>query len=226
MRHLGLGKLEFSNKERTIILKEQVSWERAMSIFEWFKKKGCYELNVIHYNIMLRILGKARKWDELERMWDEMRDKKIAPINSTYGMLIDVYSKGGLMEKAVVWLQRMNEEGMQPDEVTMGVVVQMYKKAGEFRKAEEFFKMWSCGKSSKYVKSRVERASVVPSKPSVGTHHSLSLYTYNTLIDTYGKAGQLQEMAHTFQKMLKDGVVPDTITFNTMIHIYGNMGMI
>ncbi|KAK9682820.1 hypothetical protein RND81_10G098700 [Saponaria officinalis] len=174
-----------SNKERTIILKEQVSWERAMSIFEWFKKKGCYELNVIHYNIMLRILGKARKWDELERMWDEMRDKKIAPINSTYGTLIDVYSKGGLTEKAVVWLQRMNEEGMQPNEVTMGVVVQMYKKAGEFRKAEEFFKM------------------------------CLSLYTYNTLIDTYGKA-----------KMLKDGLVPDTITFNTMIHIYGNMGMI
>ncbi|KAK9691987.1 hypothetical protein RND81_09G233400 [Saponaria officinalis] len=215
-----------SNKERTIILKEQVSWERAMSIFEWFKKKGCYELNVIHYNIMLRILGKARKWDELERMWDEMRDRKIAPINSTYGTLIDVYSKGGLMEKAVVWLQRMTEEGMQPDEVTMGVVVQMYKKAGEFRKAEEFFKMWSCGKSSKYEKSRVERVSVIPSKPGVGTHLSLSLYTYNTLIDTYGKAGQLQEMALTFQKMLKDGVVPDTITFNTMIHIYGNMGMI
>ncbi|KAL9248152.1 hypothetical protein vseg_021507 [Gypsophila vaccaria] len=215
-----------SNKERSIILKEQVNWERAVEIFEWFKRKGCYELNVIHYNIMLRILGKARKWGELEALWDEMRGRRIAPINSTYGTLIDVYSKGGLMETALVWLHRMNEHGVKPDEVTMGIVVQMYKKAGEFRKAEEFFKMWSSSESSKVGKGRVERVSVVSSRPSGGTHVGLSLYTYNTLIDTYGKAGQLQEMAHTFQKMLKDGVVPDTITFNTMIHIYGNMGML
>ncbi|XP_074320979.1 pentatricopeptide repeat-containing protein At3g23020 [Silene latifolia] len=212
-----------SNKERSIILKEQVSWERALEIFEWFKKKGCYELNVIHYNIMIRILGKARKWGEVERLWDEMRDKKIAPINSTYGTLIDVYSKGGLKEEAIVWLQRMNEQRMEPDEVTMGIVVQMYKKSGEFRKAEEFFKMWSSSKSTKE-KSTLEKPTVFPTKASVG--HHLSLYTYNTLIDTYGKSGQLQEMADTFQKMLKNGVIPDTITFNTMIHIYGNMGML
>ncbi|XP_021734641.1 pentatricopeptide repeat-containing protein At3g23020-like [Chenopodium quinoa] len=212
-----------SNKERSIILKEQSSWERALEIFEWFKKKGCYELNVIHYNIMLRVLGKARQWGEVERLWDEMKAKRIAPINSTYGTLIDVYSKGGLREEALVWLQRMNEQGMEPDEVTMGIVLQMYKKAGEFRKAEEFFKVWSLDKSKKG-KSTLEshRASTI--KVNSGAQLSLSLYTYNTLIDTYGKSGQLQEMSQTFQKMLGEGVIPDTITFNTMIHIYGNAG--
>ncbi|XP_010674359.2 pentatricopeptide repeat-containing protein At3g23020 [Beta vulgaris subsp. vulgaris] len=212
-----------SNKERSIILKEQVSWERAVKIFEWFKKKGCYELNVIHYNIMLRILGKARKWGELEMLWDEMKLKRIAPINSTYGTLIDVYSKGGLKEEALVWLQRMNEQGMEPDEVTMGIVVQMYKKLGEFRKAEEFFKMWSSDKSTKG-KDALKAHRVSATKVNSRAQLNLSLYTYNTLIDTYGKSGQLQEMSQTFQKMLEEGVVPDTITFNTMIHIYGNIG--
>lgn len=214
-----------SNKERSIILKEQLSWERAVEIFEWFKKKGCYELNVIHYNIMLRILGKARKWDELERLWDEMKMKRVAPINSTYGTLIDVYSKGGLKEDALLWLQRMNEQGMQPDEVTMGIIVQMYKKAGEFRKAEEFFKMWSSDKS-KNEKNTLEAQRVSTARVKSGAQLSLSLYTYNTLIDTYGKSGQLQEMSQTFQKMLEEGVIPDTITFNTMIHIYGNIGQL
>lgn len=215
-----------SNKERSIILKEQLSWERAVEIFEWFKRKGCYELNVIHYNIMLRILGKARKWKQVESLWDEMRMKKITPINSTYGTLIDVYTKGGLKEEALIWLQRMNEQGMEPDEVTMGIVVQMYKKAGEFGKAEEFFKTWSSSAKSKKEKSTHKREIASAPKSSSGAHLSLSLYTYNTLIDTYGKAGQLQEMSQTFQKMLDDGVIPDTITFNTMIHIYGNHGML
>lgn len=209
-----------SNKERSIILKEQSSWQRALEIFEWFKRKGCYELNVIHYNIMLRILGKARKWTHVKSLWDEMSVKGIAPINSTYGTLIDVYSKGGLKEEAVCWLKRMNEQGMEPDEVTMGIVVQMYKKAGEFQKAEEFFRKWSFRESLRHegsTKTMIGRA-----KSATQAHGSLSSYTYNTLIDTYGKSGQLKEASETFAQMLREGIVPTTVTFNTMIHIYGS----
>ncbi|KAL0433602.1 UNVERIFIED_CONTAM: Pentatricopeptide repeat-containing protein [Sesamum latifolium] len=84
-----------TNKERSILLKEQLGWERALEIFQWFKMKGCYEVNVIHYNIMFRILGRARQWCEVERLWGEMWKRGIRPINSTYGTLIDVYCKGG-----------------------------------------------------------------------------------------------------------------------------------
>ncbi|GMY27282.1 pentatricopeptide repeat-containing protein At3g23020 [Fagus crenata] len=212
------------NKERSIILKEQLSWERALEIFEWFKRKGCYELNVIHYNIMLRILGKARKWNHVESLWDEMIVKGIAPINSTYGTLIDVYSKGGLKEEALLWLGRMNKQGMEPDEVTMGIVVQLYKKAGEFQKAEEFFKKWSFGESLRHESTNTTTTAEVGSAPRA--HVTLSSHTYNTLIDTYGKARQLKEASETFAQMLKEGRAPNTVTFNTMIHICGNHGQL
>ena len=52
-----------------------------------------------------------------------MNAKGVAPVNSTYGTLIDAYSKGGLKEEALAWLQRMQSQGMEPDEVTMGIVV-------------------------------------------------------------------------------------------------------
>ncbi|EOA33002.1 hypothetical protein CARUB_v10016333mg [Capsella rubella] len=206
-----------SNKERTIILKEQIRWERAVEIFEWFKSKGCYELNVIHYNIMLRILGKACKWRYVQSLWDEMIRKGIKPINSTYGTLIDVYSKGGLKVHALCWLGKMSKIGMQPDEVTTGIVLQMYKKAKEFQKAEEFFKKWSCDKSFGML-------SMTDNK--VDSHVCLSSYTYNTMIDTYGKSGQIKEALETFKRMLDEGIVPTTVTFNTMIHIYGNNGQL
>ncbi|KAK4801351.1 hypothetical protein SAY86_021838 [Trapa natans] len=199
-----------SNKERSIILKEQSRWERALEIFEWFKRKGCYEINVIHYNIMFRTLGKMRKWKLLEGLWDEMNREKIEPINSTYGTLIDVYSKGGRREVAFVWLGKMAKQGIEPDEVTMGVIVQMFKKAGEFGKAEDFFRKWSEGECVTHrVNGSEEKA-------------CLSSYTYNTLIDTYGKSGRVQEAFNTFNQMLEEGTVPTTVTFNTMIHIYGN----
>ncbi|KAL3506021.1 hypothetical protein ACH5RR_031403 [Cinchona calisaya] len=215
-----------SNKERSIILKEQKGWERAMEIFEWFKGKGCYEVNVIHYNIMLRILGKSRRWDDVERLLDEMGERRIEPINSTYGTLIDVYSKGGRRKDAMKWLELMKNRGMEPDEVTLGIVVQMYKKAGEFQKAEEFFKMWSIGKSA--VKGQGNDRSgnagaiIGDSRPPV----SLSSITYNNLIDTYGKAGKVKEACQIFDQMLREGIVPTTVTFNTMIHMCGNNGQL
>lgn len=221
--------LSLSNKERTIILKEQKVWQRAMEIFEWFKRKGCYELNVIHYNIMIRILGKARRWGELEMLRDEMEKKGIESVNSTYGTLIDVYSKGGIREKAMYWLDIMNKKEMEPDEVTMGIVVQMYKTAGQFEKAEEFFKKWSVRKSvveslavngtNNNSTTKVEALSV-----DAHTHVCLSSYTYNTLIDTYGKAGRLKDACETFELMLREGIVPNTVTLNTMIHMLGNHG--
>ncbi|KAJ4968421.1 hypothetical protein NE237_015122 [Protea cynaroides] len=213
-----------NNKERSIILKEQSSWERALEIFEWFRRKDFYELNVIHYNIMLRILGKAQIWNQIESLWDEMETKKIIPTNSTYGTLIDVYGKAGLKEEALLWLEKMNKQGIEPDEVTMGIVVQTYKKAREFERAEQFFKKWSSGKAVDDGGRTVTAGAVNSSAHQ--PHASFNSYTYNNLIDTYGKAGQLKEASDTFAQMLREGIVPNTVTFNTMIHICGNHGQL
>ncbi|CAF1930949.1 BnaCnng58460D [Brassica napus] len=101
-RDRARGRLGLATRKGRIILKEQTRWERAVVIFEWFKSKECYELNVIHYNIMLRILGKARKWRYVQSLWEEIIRKGIKPINSKYGTLIDVYNKGGLKVHALL----------------------------------------------------------------------------------------------------------------------------
>lgn len=190
-----------NNKEQTIILKSQTNWRRAIDIFEWFKQKQCYEINIIHYNIILRILGKAHQWERLENLWFEMQQiKDVNPTNSTYATLIDVFSKGGLHKQALVWLGDMLKQGLEPDEVTVSVIIQTYKTSGEFKSAAKFFQRWS----------------------SCMGATSCNTYTYNTLIDTYGKAGCLKEASETFANMLSRGIVPNIVTFNTMIHICGN----
>ncbi|KAL0284638.1 UNVERIFIED_CONTAM: Pentatricopeptide repeat-containing protein [Sesamum calycinum] len=144
-----------------------------------------------------------------------MWKRGIKPINSTYGTLIDVYCKGGFRDLAIKWLELMNKSGMEPDEVTMGIVVQMYKKAWDFKRAEEFFKKWS----NSVVDER--GSAIVWSEAHVSGDFSkcLSTYTYNTLIDTYGKAGKLQEASETFERMLQKGILPTTVTFYFDTHL-------
>ncbi|XP_076888386.1 uncharacterized protein LOC143538802 isoform X2 [Bidens hawaiensis] len=192
--------LTLSKKEMTIVLKEQEVWERAREIFEWFKRKGCYEVNVIHYNVMIRALGKARRWVELEMLMDEMEDNGIEYVNSTFGTLIDVYSKGGVREKAMYWLDVMNKKGLEPDEVTMGIVVQMFKTAGQFEKAEGFYKNWLACRNL-----------------------CLSVHTYNTMIDNYGKAGRLKDASDTFDKMLRKGNMSSEC-YSANIDAFGERG--
>ena len=142
--------------------------------------KVLFTLGVIHYNIMLCTLARARKWDLVESLWTEMNAKGVAPVNSTYGTLIDAYSKGGLKEEALAWLQTMQSQGMEPDEVTMGIVVLLYKRAGEFQKAQEFFRRWIRGAPFRLG---------VDDKLVSHTNVCLSSHTYATFIDTYGLFG-------------------------------------
>ena len=51
-----------------------------------------------------------------------MNARGIAATCSTYGTLIDVYSKGGRRDDALSWLDMMLGQGVQPDEVTMVIV--------------------------------------------------------------------------------------------------------
>lgn len=239
-------------KEQTVILKEQKSWERVIRVFEFFKSQKDYVPNVIHYNIVLRALGRAQKWDELRLCWIEMAKNGVLPTNNTYGMLVDVYGKAGLINEALLWIKHMRLRGIFPDEVTMNTVVRVLKEVGEFDRADRFYKDWCLGRlelddleldstddfgstpvSFKHFLStelfRTGGRNPIPRKMGLldmenSVRKPRLTSTYNTLIDLYGKAGRLKDAANVFAEMLKSGVAMDTITFNTMIYTCGSHG--
>lgn len=135
-----------SPKEQTVVLKEQRSWERVIRVFDFFKSQKEYEHNVIHYNVVLRALGRAQKWDELRLCWIEMAQHGVMPTNNTYGMLVDVYAKSGLVKESLLWIKHMRLRGIFPDEVTMNSVVKALKDVGEFDRADRFYKDWCDGR--------------------------------------------------------------------------------
>ncbi|KAF9609325.1 hypothetical protein IFM89_015580 [Coptis chinensis] len=249
-----VGKL--SPKEQTVILKEQKTWGRVLRVFKWMKSQNDYVPNVIHYNVVLRVLGRAQKWDELRLCWIEMARDGVFPSNNTYGMLVDVYAKTGLVKEALLWLKHMKQRNVFPDEVTMNTVVRVLKDVGEFERGDKFFKNWCNGKveldgleldsiddfelgldpfSPKHFLStelfkaggRVSPSKLVsPMETESSVRKPRLAATYNTLIDLYGKAGRLKDASNAFSEMLKSGVAPDTVTFNTMIYTCGTHGLL
>ncbi|KAG8364662.1 hypothetical protein BUALT_Bualt18G0021600 [Buddleja alternifolia] len=245
---LYYGKL--NPKEQTVILKEQSKWHKVLRVFEWFKSQTDYVPNVIHYNVVLRALGRAQKWDELRLCWIEMAKKGVLPTNNTYGMLVDVYGKAGLVKEALLWIKHMKSRGIFPDEVTMSTVVKVLKDAKEYDRADSFYKDWCVGRIElddldldnlgdqegislkQFLLSELFRTggrsnsstdSGIPNAESSVRKPRLTA-TYNTLIDLYGKAGRLKDAAGVFSDMLKAGVALDTFTFNTMIFTCGSKG--
>ncbi|KAI3698254.1 hypothetical protein L2E82_41642 [Cichorium intybus] len=240
--NLYYGKL--NPKEQTVILKEQRNWERVVRVFEWMKSQPEYSPNVIHYNVVLRALGRARKWDELRRCWIDMAKKGVFPTNNTYGMLVDVYGKAGLVKEALLWIKHMKLRGIFPDEVTMNTVVRVLKDGGEYDRADRFYKDWCVGKVelndleldsdsepislTQFLLTELFKTGGRDHTKSMVTENSIQkprlTATYNTLIDLYGKAGRLKDAGDVFAEMLQSGIAMDTITFNTMIFTCGSHG--
>ncbi|KAL4394882.1 hypothetical protein AHAS_Ahas02G0196400 [Arachis hypogaea] len=180
-------------------------WERVVKVFEWFKSQKGYVPNVIHYNVVFRVLGKAQRCNQLRLLWIEMAKNGVSPTSNTYSMLVDVYGKAGLVREALLWIKHMRLR------VTATNGSRLIPISFKHFLSTELFK--TGGRNILNLSNK----EIGPQKPQLTS-------TFNTLIDLYGKARRLKDAAEVFADMLKSGVAMDTITFNTMIFICGSHG--
>lgn len=209
-----------SPKEQTVILKEQGQWERVVQVFKWFKSQKDYVPNVIHYNIVLRALGRAKKWDELRLCWNEMAQNGVVPTNNTYGMLVDVYGKAGLVKEALLWIKHMRVRGIFPDEVTMNTVVRVLKDAGEFDAADKFYKDWCrglVGLNDFDLNSVVDDFGLNSATESITLKHFLLTELFRTGM----RIPNRKESSEVHNCIRKPRL---TSTYNTLIDLYGKAG--
>lgn len=210
-----------SPKEQTVILKEQSNCDRLIRVFEFFKSLKDYVPNVIHYNIVLRALGRAQKWDELRLCWIEMAKNGVLPTNNTYGMLVDVYGKAGLVKEALLWIKHMRLRGLYPDEVTVNTVVRVLKDAGEFDRADRFYKDWCTGSVDL---NDLELDLMIDFNNGSGAAPiSFKHFLSTELFRTGGRSPVLE----TFDSPDAEGSMRKprlTSTYNTLIDLYGKAG--
>ncbi|CAL5062833.1 unnamed protein product [Urochloa decumbens] len=229
-----------SPREQTSLLSRQRCWRRARDLFGRMRALPGYAPNPVHDAVLLRHLSRARRWDELHRAWLGMA---LPPSNSAYAAVADALAKAGLARGALLLLRHMRARGVAPDEVSMNTFVRVLKDQGRYADALALFRNWCDGRfevdflhlddiaidsdgpmqfllADIYDDKFAAAADGVPAIDE-GPRKPKLVATYNTLIDLYGKAGNLKDALVMFLDMPTLRVMPDTYTFNTLINVLG-----
>ncbi|PKI58180.1 hypothetical protein CRG98_021438 [Punica granatum] len=101
----------------------------------------------------------------------------------------------GKLFRAEELVDVVEERGFEPNAVTYGAIIKGLVRTGKTSLALGLLKKWEGRRSCRVVVS-----------------------TYNTVLDDLCKEGRLMEALKLFHRMIDQGVPPNVITYNTLIH--------
>ncbi|KAJ1262798.1 hypothetical protein BS78_09G137100 [Paspalum vaginatum] len=174
--------------------------EKLADTYYWILKSQV-ECDEAMYNCIINCCGRDIPVDELSRIFDEMIQKGYLANTITLNVLLDIYGKAGLFNRAEKVFHMARKQGLT-DIISYNTIIAAYAQSGNFRSVNYF----------------VQRM--------VDAGFPVSLEAYNCMLDAYGKAGQLEEFAAVLQKMKRAKCRFDHYTYNIMINIYGRKGWI
>ncbi|KAL5201054.1 hypothetical protein ABZP36_035408 [Zizania latifolia] len=174
--------------------------EKLADTYYWILKSQV-EFDEAMYNCIINCCGRAIPVDELSRVFDEMIQQGHLANTVTLNVLLDIYGKAGLFNRAEKVFLMARKQGLA-DIISYNTIIAAYGQNRDFR-------------SMTYFVQKMQEAGF-----------PVSLEAYNCMLDAYGKAGQLEEFAAVLQKMKRARCDFDHYTYNIMINIYGRKGWI
>lgn len=174
--------------------------EKLADTYYWILKSQV-ECDEAMYNCIINCCGRSIPVDELSRIFDEMIQQGYLANTVTLNVLLDIYGKAGLFNRAEKVFHMARKQGLA-DIISYNTIIAAYAQSGNFCNMNYF----------------VQRM--------VDAGFPVSLEAYNCMLDAYGKAGQLEEFAAVLQKMKRAKCHFDHYTYNIMINIYGRRGWI
>nr|GMC55592.1 putative pentatricopeptide repeat-containing protein At3g15200 [Ipomoea batatas] len=231
--HSSISERSFALTEELVldVLKRHRSdWKPAYAFFSWVLEGGNrtgYSPGTGVYNEMLDILGKMRRFDELNQVLDVMSERGNLFSERTYGIVVNRYAAAHKIEEAIQFLYKRKEFGLEIDLIafqTLLLSLCRYKhvEAAEFlyhNKKKEFrdeIKTRNIILNGWCVLGRLREAKrfwndIVTSKCKPDK------FTYGIFINSLCKAGKISTAVKLFQAMWEKGCKPDVAICNCII---------
>lgn len=154
------------------------------------------------YSKLISVMGKKGQSRMAMWLFSEMRNSGCKPDTSVYNALITAHlhsrDKAKALAKAVSYFEKMKGmERCQPSIVTYNILLRAFAQAKNVDQVNALFKDLD--------------ESIV----------SADTFTFNGVMDAYGKVGLIREMELVLALMKSKKVKPDIITFNLLIDAYG-----
>ncbi|OMO50729.1 hypothetical protein COLO4_37914 [Corchorus olitorius] len=175
------------------VLKQIQDHTVALAFFYWLKQQAGFKHDGHTYTTMVGILGRARQFEAINRLLDQMVKDGCQPNVVTYNRLIHSYGRANYLHEAINVFNQMQEAGCEPDRVTYCTLIDIHAKAGFLDVAMDLY----------------QRMQAVGLSPDT--------FTYSVIINCLGKAGHLPAAHRLFCEMVDQGCVPNLVTYNIMI---------
>lgn len=175
------------------VLKQIPDYVAALGFFYWLKRRVGFKHDGHTYTTMVGILGRAKQFDAINVLLDQMARDGCEPNVVTYNRLIHSYGRANYLNDAVGVFHQMQEAGCEPDRVTYCTLIDIHAKAGYLDVALHMYQ-------------RMQEAGLSP-----------DTFTYSVMINCLGKAGHLAAAHKLFCEMVDSGCIPNLVTYNIMI---------
>ncbi|XP_074357621.1 pentatricopeptide repeat-containing protein At3g18110, chloroplastic-like [Apium graveolens] len=180
----------------------QVSWQRALEVYEWLNLRHWFSPNARMLATMLSVLGKANQ-EALAVEIFTRGEEGVGDTVQVYNAMMGVYARNGRFSKVQELLHLMRERGCEPDLVSFNTLINARLKSGSIEP-----------NMARELLSEVRRSGLQP-----------DIITYNTLISACSRGSNLEEAVEIYNDMLGSRCQPDLWTYNAMLSVYGRCGL-
>ncbi|CAN6307558.1 unnamed protein product [Urochloa humidicola] len=192
------GKRMATGHTYTLILKAVASNGGYASALEMFNEieedeDSKKNVDVIVYNTMISVCGRAKDWMLVQRLWRRLKENSLSGTLLTYDLLVSVFVQCGQCELAIAAYQEMLQNGLDPTEDIMKAIIASCTKEGNWEFALATF-------------SRMLSAGMKP-----------NIILFNSMINALGKAGQDELAFRMYHLLTSSGSKPDQYTWSALL---------
>ncbi|KAH7544098.1 hypothetical protein JRO89_XS15G0104600 [Xanthoceras sorbifolium] len=210
-----------------VVNRNPSDWQPAYMFFKYVRREGGYSPGSDVYNEILDALGRARRFEELIQVFDEMSERKGLVNERTYGILLNRYAAAHKVEESIEVFNRRNEFGLRDDSVAFQGLLMWLCRYKHVEDAETLFqskknefgfdiKAWNIILNGWCVLGNVHEAKRFW-KDIIASNCKPDSVTGGTFINALTKKGKLGTAMKLFRAMWEKGCNPDTVTCNCVI---------
>ncbi|XP_020104896.1 pentatricopeptide repeat-containing protein At3g29290 [Ananas comosus] len=170
-------------------------FDAAVEMFSKLEEEAASKKNfdVIVFNTMISVTGRAKNWVETERIWRKLSSAAISGTSTTYGLLVSTFVQCGQTELALSAYHEMLQNGLEPSEDIMKAIIASCTKEGKWELGlSTFRRMLNCG-----------------IKPNI--------IVFNSIINCLGKAGEDGLAFHVYYLLKSSGLKADEYTWSALL---------
>ncbi|KAK9742630.1 hypothetical protein RND81_03G186800 [Saponaria officinalis] len=212
-----------------VLRRHHSDWNSAFQFFNWVTSVADlsgYTPSSEAYNGMLGTLGKARQFEELQQIFDEMFKRGVMNQRS-YDIVLHRYAAAHKIDDAIEFFYKREQYGLELDLAAFQSLLMSLCRYKHVETAEDLFhakkeefrydiKTWNIILNGWCVLRNLHETKRFWNE-LVHSDCKPDKYSYGTYINSLCKSGKVSSAVKLFRSMWENGCTPDTVICNSVI---------